>query len=159
MTAIDSTAIVQAVISHAVATGFFDRFAGHEPKSSPGSGLTGSVWVATGPDPIPGRSGLATVNAKLVLNVRLYTNMKPAAATDEVDLIDPNLIKAVDALMSAYVGAFTLDGLVEEIDVFGMAGGVSLGAKYGYIDIGGTLYRAATLTVPCIVGDVWVEVA
>lgn len=158
MAGVDSDSIIKAVISHASSTGFFDRFAGHEPKSSPGSGLTGSVWVDR-VDPITSRSGLAIVSAKLTLNVRLYTNMKPGATPDEADMIDPNLTKAVDAMMSAYAGAFTLDGLIEEVDLLGMSGGTPLSARYGYIDIGGTLYRAATLTVPCIVGDVWQEAA
>ncbi len=155
---IDSVAIIDAVVSHAVQTGLFDRFSGHEPASPPGSGLTGAVWVDTGPDPIQSRSGLSTVNAKVVLNVRLYTNMKPAASPEERDVIDPALLSAVDSMMRAYSGAFTLDGLVEEVDIFGMAGGTALGVRYGYINIGGTLYRVANITVPCILGDIWTEI-
>lgn len=159
VSSVDSNALLNAVMSHAISTGFFDRFNGHEPASPPGNGLTGSLWVDTGPDPVASRSGLATVNVKTVLNVRLYMNMKPTAEPEERDQIDPEMIRAVDALMSAYAGAFTLDGLIEEIDLLGMVGGgTPLGVRYGYITIGSTLYRAATITVPCILGDAWREI-
>ncbi len=42
----DIAGILDGVISHALATGLFDGGVnGHEPKSSPGNGLTCAVWA------------------------------------------------------------------------------------------------------------------
>lgn len=154
---VQSGPIIQAVISVASATGRFDRFAGHEPASPPGNGLSGSVWVA-GIDALAQQSGLATVTVLLTLNVRLYTNMKPGADPADRDLIDPNLTDAVDATMASLANAYTLGGLIQEVDLLGGMSGTRLAARYGYINIGGTLYRACTITVPCVVADVWQEI-
>lgn len=148
--ALDTTGILDKVVSHAMASGRFDRVNQHEPKNAPGHGLTCAVW-ANQIGPARG-SGLAATSALVVLNVRIYTNM----LAEPQDAIDPRVADATDALFNAYIGGFTLGGTVQAVDVRGMAG-IPIAALAGYINIGGVLYRCMTITLPVIVNDVWAE--
>jgi hypothetical protein len=149
----ESEAIIEAVASHAMASGYFERVNQFEPKSSPGTGLVGSVWVnSIGPQ--VGASGLNRTSVRFTVNVRVYTSM----LAEPADRIDPQLMQAVDALLAAYSGDFTLDGLVRNIDLLGM-GGPPLGAEAGYVEIEKKLFRIMTITVPMILSDVWEQVA
>jgi hypothetical protein len=150
--ALDSEAIIEAVASHAMASGWFDRVNQHEPKNAPGYGVTAAVWVE---DIRPAlSSGLASSSALLVLSVRLYTSM----LQEPQDAIDPNMAKAVDALFAAYAGDFTLGGLVRHVDLRGSEGS-PLQAKAGYINQDQRMYRVFTITLPVVVNDAWDEEA
>lgn len=150
---LDATAILSAVVSHALTLGQFEQVNGHEPISAPGNGLTAAVW-AQEIGPVPSSSGLASTSARLVLNVRIYTSMLQEPA----DAIDPNMLTALDALMAAYSGDFELGGLVRNVDLLGQAG-AALAAQAGYIELDGGTYRVYTLTLPLIVSDVWDQAA
>lgn len=149
---LNTGAIINAVQSHAMASGLFERVNGHEPKNAPGNGITAAVW-ADAILPVPAGSGLAKTTARLVLNVRVYTNM----LAEPQDAIDPAVCDAVDALMAAYSGDFELGGLVRNVDLLGQSG-PPLSAQAGYIPQDGKLYRAMTITLPVIVSDVWEQV-
>ena len=149
--ALDINGILDAVASHAAASGYFDRVGTHEPENAPGFGLTAAVWM----DRLsPVLSGLASTTGRVVFNVRLFTPM----AQEPADAIDPNLTAACDALFRAYVGDFTLGGLVREVDVRGSQG-IGLEARAGYIEQDGTLLRVYTITLPVVVNDLWDEAA
>jgi len=150
---LSTAAIINAVVSSAAATGFFERVNEHEPVSSPGNGITAAVWVDR-IVPAPGASGLASTAALFVLNLRIYS----LAQAEPRDAIDSNLSDAVDALLTAYGAGFTLGGLVRDIDLEGEFG-TPLSAQYGYVDIDTAMYRCATLTVPCVISDVWAQSA
>lgn len=143
--------LLTALQDHALRLGCFDAVNGHEPKKAPGVGITAAVWV----DRIsPVRtSGLAGSSVLMTANVRLYTNMLGPTQ----DSIDPNLTDALDQLMAAYVGDFTLGGLIRKIDVHGEHG-TTLDAQAGYIQQDGMLLRVYTLKVPMIVNDAWEQV-
>ena len=147
---LDTGAIIAAVRSHALASGEFDRAPGHEPKSKPGSGLTCAVWVQRGPAPTARSSGLAATSARLILNVRIYTNM----ISDPQDEIDPRIVAAVDTLMTLFNGDFTLGGLVSHVDVLGMHG-IPLDAQAGYLQQDGAIFRVMTITLPVIIENAW----
>lgn len=149
---INSLDLVESVASHAMASGYFNRVNQHEPKSPPGLDLTAAVWAAS-IGPAAGHSGLAATAAYVVLNVRLYTNM----LSDPEGMIDPKLMEATDALMAAYSTDFTLDGLVQNIDLLGQ-GGQTLSAEAGYVQIGNdreSMFRVMTITLPMIIPDAW----
>lgn len=146
-------AIMNAVTSHAAASGFFDRVGGHEPKNAPGRGLSAAVWVDR-IEPIARVSGLASSGALVVLNVRVYTNM----LQDPPDLIDPSLVAAVDALITAYSGDFELGGNVRSVDLLG-AHSAGLGASAGYLEQDGKLFRVMTISLPLVITDAWNQVA
>lgn len=141
--------ILEAAVSHALASGHFERVNAHEPKNAPGNGLTAALW-AQSLSPVRGASGLLKTSARLVLNVRVYSNM----LQEPQDAIDPAVIAAVDALMDAYSGDFELGGNVRNVDLLGQAG-VPLSAEAGYLNQDGRMYRVMTITLPLIINDVW----
>lgn len=149
---IGATILIEAVASHAMASGYFDKVNQYEPKSAPQTNLTASVWIQSF-GPAHGQSGLISTTMRFLVNVRIYCNM----LQDPPDMIDPSLMEAVDALMSAYSGDFTLDGLVREVDLLGMTG-EELGGAAGYIEIDKKMFRVFTLAVPMIVNDVYSQV-
>ena len=151
--ALAASAIVDAVASHAMASGLFDRVSGHEPKNAPGSGLTAAVWADT-IGPVPAASGLASTSGRVVLKVRLYTSM----TMDPADAIDPEIMDAVDVLFAAYSGDFDLGGSVRNVDLEG-ATGPGLSAQAGYLNQDGKLMRIMDITIPVIVSDLWTQVA
>lgn len=143
-------AVLDAVVSHAMASGRFETVNAHEPKNAPGNGLTCAVWV-DGVVPVLS-SGLASTSAVLRLNVRIFTNM----LGEPQDLIDPNVMVAVDELFAAYIGDFELGGLIRNVDVRGQHG-VPLSAQAGYINQDQVMLRVVTITLPLIVNDAWEE--
>lgn len=145
--------IVDAIQSHALATGAFEHVNAHEPKRAPGSNLHAAVWVQE-MSPCPGVSGLSLTAVRLEFNVRVYTSM----LAEPQDAIDPQVMDAVDALMAAYHSDLTFDGLIHAIDVFG-AYGNKIKATAGYINQDGKLFRVMTITLPVVVADVWNQVA
>lgn len=153
MTDLDLAAYRSACMSHAQGLGVFGQVIGHQPVSAPGSGLTYAMWV--GPvRPIPARSGLNTVSARLELRGQILT----PADSEPADDVDVLVTDAVSKLMGAYCGDFTLTNLVANIDLLG-AHGTPLTADTGYTTFpGGTTYRVATLTIPLIIQNAWNEV-
>lgn len=147
-----ATAILDALVSHAASLGLFERVNQHEPINAPGSGLTCAMWADT-IGPVPAGSGLRATSARIVWYVRIYTSW----LSDPADTIDPLLMAAVDELMAAYSGDFTLGGLVRNVDLLGQSG-ISLTAAAGYIEHDSKVFRVFTVTVPVIVNDAWEQV-
>jgi len=147
----DVPTILDKVVSHAMATGLFDRVNTYEPKSAPGSGLTAAIWVER-IAPQPGGSGLASTTGRLELSVRLYTNM----LQDPQEAIDPNLLSATDTLFTAYSGDFSLDGAVRNVDLLGM-NGIGLSARAGYIRQDSALFRVMDISLPLVINDLWTQ--
>jgi hypothetical protein len=142
-----------ALRSHAAELGVFERVGGSQPKNAPGNGLTYAVW----PDdisPSAKSSGLGTVSANVVYFGRIY---QPAEAMPFDDIEDEMLV-ALDTLLAAYCGDFTLGGLIRCVDILG-AEGTDLNAKSGWVRFDDGLYRVITITIPMIVNDAWVEEA
>jgi hypothetical protein len=149
--AINITGILDGITSHAAATGLFDRVMGHEPKSPPGNGLSYVAWFQ-GIRPVPSASGLAISSGLLTFNARLYSSF----VQQPEDAIDPNLVAAVDVLMTAYSGDFELGGNVRNIDLLGQTG-TPLSAQAGYLTQAGKTYRVVTIVLPAIVNDLWAQ--
>lgn len=156
MSGFDAAAVRSLVAkaeSAAMKTGQFRSVNFHEPKSAPSGGLTCALWVQS-IEPIGAASGLTSTSGYVVLYARLYGNMlqKPE------DEIDPRMLTAVTALIGAYSADFTLGGTVRNIDLLG-AYGEKLGAQAGYVTVGSGMYRVMTVTVPCVVNDMWAQVS
>lgn len=152
--AIESQDLIDRIASHAMTTGYFDRVNQHEPKNKPGRGLTCAIWIDR-IEPARGRSGLAATDARVVFNVRVYSNM----LQQPQDAIDPNVMIAADALFEAYSGDFDLGDEDRFIDLLGMTQGHPLFCQSGYINIDNMVYRVLTLTVPVIVSNAWTQTA
>lgn len=151
MADLDLPAYRSAVMSHAQGLGLFGNVLDHEPVSAPGSGLSYAVWVKN-VRPVPARSGLASVSARLELNGRIYM---PADTEPQGD-VDASVTGAVSGLFNAYCGDFQLGGSVAEVDLLGEHG-ASISADFGYTRFDSTTYRVAMLTIPLIINDLWTE--
>lgn len=148
--ALDINGILDVIVTHAQNSGYFSTVAQHESKKANTTGLTVGVWIER-IDPIKS-SGLNSVSARLELEMRVYstTYMEP------YDDIDTNLMEAVDALFTAYIGDFELGGEARHIDVFG-AYGAPLGVRVGYYNSDGNEFRVFQIKIPIIVNDIWDE--
>lgn len=150
---IGAKTLIDAVASQVMAAGFFDAVNGAEPKGAPpDTGLTAAVWVQD-LSPVQAQSGLATTTMLFTVSVRLYTSM----IAEPQDMIDPQLMAAVDVLMNAYTGNFSLGGLIESIDLLGRAS-PGLRGDAGYVQLDNKMFRVFTITVPMLVNDVYVQV-
>lgn len=163
---LDTGAIIDAIVSYALASGYFERVNAHEPKSAPSTqGLTAAVWWGQ-TTPAPRGSGLAKTTARIEINMRIYLSM----LTEPQDDIDRRITDATDALIVAYSGDFDLGIAGREIDLLGRSG-VAMHARAGYVeqdrkmyrrgdhvDQDKKVYRTATLLIPIIAYDVWTQV-
>jgi hypothetical protein len=148
--ALNITNILDAVVSHALATGHFYTVNQHESKKSPSSGLSASVWVER-ITPIK-TSGLANTSIRLELTVRIYSSTTGTPYDD----IDPDLTRAMDDLLGAYVSDFELGGNVRHVDVFG-AYGHPLDSRAGYLNLDGREFRVFSITLPLVCDDLWTQ--
>ena len=146
---LNTTALLDAVATHALSLGLFAVVNGHEPKSAPVAGVYGALW-ANDIRPAVGRSGLNSTSIRLEFSFRIGTDM----LSEPQDDIDLTILVAASALMSAYSGGFALGGQVAEVDLLG-AYGAPLSAKAGYLEQDKRLYRVMTLTIPLIVNDLF----
>jgi hypothetical protein len=145
--------ILQEIESIALTLGLFEQVNTHEPKNTPGNGLTAAIW-AVHLRPVPERSGLDRTSVRLQFSFRIYTNM----LQEENDGIDIRVIEACDRVMGAFTGKFTLNGTVAFIDLLGETG-EPMNVLSGYLEIGGKMYRIVTIDFPFIIDDAWQQVA
>jgi hypothetical protein len=145
-------ALMQALESHALTLGLFDRTNMHEPKNAPGNGLSYSLWVQ---DIRPSKTtGLAETDGVVTFNGRIY---KPMLAAPQ-NQIDPDILGAAAALLAEYSGNFTLAGTVLAVDLLGIHG-TPLSAQAGYLNQDSKLFRVMVITIPVIIEDVWGQTA
>ncbi len=147
--ALNSSFLINALASHASATGLFDVVNGHEPKNAPTSHLACAIWIQ---DYKPASSGLASTSMRLTFNVRLYSSM----LQEPQDMIDPDLMDAVDVLLADYIGNLTMGGLLREVDVRGIDGN-PITAQAGYLQQDNKIFRVMTIFVPLVINDVYTE--
>lgn len=141
--------LVARLESIAMATAVFRTVNFHEPKSAPGTGLRLAIWLQS-VEPIATASGLASTSGYVICSARVYGNML-AKPEDETD---PRIMTAMVTLIGAYTADFTLGGTIRNLDLLGMYG-QKLGAQAGYVTIDSHLYRQMTLTIPCVISDLW----
>lgn len=148
---IDAASLFDAVATHLMTLGLFDRVGRHEPENGPGNGL--SAMVTLDPAflrPDPARSGLTATTARVTLRIQIMlpTTYEPA---DEIDVM---LLDAASRVIDAYGGDFELGGQVRNVDLLG-GGGTPLSADAGYIQIDGQAYRVVVIPVPLVINDAW----
>lgn len=141
--------ILDAIVSDIQMSGYFDRVNEHEPKSSPGHGITAAVWCDR-IENVGRASGLAITAALLTFVVRTYKRMN---APPE-DTIDRTMMKAVSNLSRRYHDDFDFSGAIGHVDLLG-AYSQGMYAQAGYIEVDKTNFRVFDLYIPCIVYDVW----
>lgn len=146
--ALDIVGLLNAMVSHAMGTGYFQQVNEHESKQSAFIGLTCEIWVEQ-IAPVK-TSGLATTTLRIQFQVRIYSG----TISEPYDDLDSGLVIALDALMRDYMDDFTLGGLVRHVDVFG-AHGNGVMARTGFVNHDGSEFRVFSINVPVIVDDLW----
>jgi hypothetical protein len=152
--AFTAKALFDALASEARQLGVFERVCTHEPKSPPGAGMTLALWWGAPLEAYPGGSGLSAVSARTEIHGRVYRSY---LAKDE-DSIDLQILDAVIAYFGALVNAFTLGGIVRNVDVLGESGGLMNGQP-AYLEMDAKPYRVADLVIPVVINDLWPEAA
>lgn len=147
--ALNAEILTNAMASHAAGLGVFDMVNLHEPKSAPGNRITCAIWVQ---DMVPASSGLAATSFRITFNVRIFSAM----LQEPQDAIDPEILNAVDLLLSDYIGNFTLGGLLREVDIRGIDGN-PLRVDAGYLTQDGKTYRVMTISLPVVINDLYAE--
>jgi hypothetical protein len=152
---INSAAIMNALQTHALRTGYFTNVNGHEPKSAPQlrDQVALSFWA--GPIRAIQASGLTSVSYRWDIIGRIYVS----ADSDPGDAIDPTVVDATVALLSSLAADFTLDSVLPAgtprmrcIDVLGMEG-APLGGEPGYYDYGEQTLRTMDILIPLLIND------
>lgn len=149
---LNTGAVLDAIASHAMTLGLFETVNTHEVVAAPGHGLHAEIWAAA-ISPVPAASGLRATSAVVVWTVRI----RGSADAQPRDMIDPNMMAAVDTLIGAYSGDFTLGGLVRNVDLLGQAS-AGLGARAGYLEQDRRVFRVYDITLPVVINDVWEQV-
>lgn len=150
--------LIENVVSDVQRGGWCDRVNEYEPTRKPGHGITAAVFPDyIGPTVV---SGLSATSARINIFVRLYMPMPLAKVgyPGAIDVIDRKMLKAVSNIMRRYHDDFDFEGTIRNVDLLGSHGQQSLEARSGYIEIDGVHHRVFTITVPCIVNDVWPQV-
>jgi hypothetical protein len=149
----DVNDIFDRLVSHMLASGRFDAVNKHEPKNSPGNGVSCSLWISS-IRPIR-TSGLNSTSCLIAFSARIYTSF----TSEPFDMIDPNVTSATVDLIGRLSANFELGGQddVREIDLLG-AYGEPLSGKAGYVEISKHMYRVMTVTIPVVINDIWSQV-
>jgi hypothetical protein len=147
------TTIRDPIASHVLAAGIYDTFDGHPPDVVPNSGIHG-IQEFGGMKRARGRggSGLASTSMLVIVTVSTFLAIEQEPADD----VDPQVVDAANALFSSFLGDFTLGGNVRCIDV-GASQGVEMSVDPAYATVGGVKVRAAVLSVPIIMNDLYAE--
>lgn len=151
--------LTQALETHALRLGFFDRVNKSEPKRAPDFGITMAIWpqmlVPLGPN-----SGLSTTSGLVTYVARIYQPM----LQDPIDMIELNMMRATAAFITALSADFQLtdasggtDPLVRNIDLLGSVS-PGLSAQAGYLEVDRTKFRVMDIGVPMIVNDAFEQV-
>ncbi len=148
---IDTQSYMDAIASHAAASGHFESVNSVDIGSTPSNqGIVAVLWPRR-IRALPGASGLNSTSVAIEFNMRLMCSMN----TDPFGQIDPRMIAAADALMNAYSGDFTLGGTIAYVDLLGQHG-APMESQSGFLTIGeDERFRIVDITIPCIINDVW----
>jgi hypothetical protein len=135
-----------ALEGHLEASGYFGKVQVGEFKSAPDEVFAASVWlVGASAYQVYLDGGSAEVHT---VNVRIYRRLFSESESE----IEYDIAQAVSQTMSDFSGEFDLGGTIRNIDIGGIAG-ASLSVDFGHLDVGGTLFRVADITVPMLVDD------
>ncbi len=153
MTGLNSSTVLSDLVSLAQTLGVFSTVNSHELRNAPASPLVLELWLDR-VTPLASQSGLAATSALVIWNgrIRISANAEPL---DNQDVV---VLNAVDALMAAYSGDFSLSGDAACIDLLGLSG-ASLQARAGFLLQDNKQYRVMDITIPVIVNDAFPQVA
>ena len=138
-------ATIQSINSFLRAGGYVSQASVGEPKSPPTEYVSASVIM----DSFSVVSlTLGTTIELQSVTIRLYLNML-MEPTEEVEY---KLAEVASQIGSDLLGDYDLGASIRNVDVGGQHGS-PLRAQWGYVDLGGTMFRVVDIFVPLIVDD------
>lgn len=155
MAMLSTRTYMDKLISHALSLGHLSSVNEVDIASNPGNSDLIGILYFRGARPIGAGSGLNSTSVVVEFTMRLVRSVN----TDPLGQIDPQMVDAMDTLMNAYSGDFTLDGAISYVDLLGEHG-QALDADSGFLKITEDLtYRIIDITIPCVIHDVWIQEA
>ncbi len=141
--AYDVLASLVALQSKVKASGFVPSCELGEPKQPPVDRLHAGIYMR---DQRVSKVTLASTIEVHTAIVRLYMNafIEPAGTTET------ELARTASNLQADWFADYNLGDEIRNIDIAGEEG-EAVGAAWGYVDVGGTMYRLCDITVPMIV--------
>jgi len=136
-------ATLQRIQGYMKASGYVKAALIGEPKAPPDT-VTSAVFMSS--------TGVAiltlgtTIEQHVVIN-RLYHEAFSNAETAELVLAE-----IVSEVWSDLLGEFDLGATIRNVDAGGQHG-VPASTRWGYVDVGGTMFRVADMLLPLIVDD------
>lgn len=142
--AFNLTATLDALLTHLAGSGHFEHVQVGEPKSPPSTtGLTGAIFI----------SNLVTNDLTFQLGVevhtvtvRCYLNMMHEPQKD----VELKIAEAISKIITDLLGDWNLSTAIDHIDSAGQFGS-GIDVNFSYLDVGGTMFRLADITVPMVV--------
>lgn len=140
--AFDITTTINLVVSFLQKRGEYSFVQIGEPKSPPRGDLAAAVFVSDAS--VVGVTLQTTIEIH-ELTIRLYRNMMEEPEEDN----ELRISQAVTGIVSDLLGDYDLGASVRNIAVGEY--GRTISATYGYLDVGGTMYRMVDISVPLVV--------
>ena len=145
--AFDIKNTLHAVETYVQNLGLFSTVQIGEPKQAVGQGLHAAIYMQS-VSIIMIYVGGETRESHIV-QLRVYKDML-AENTDPQNNLESELASVVSKLMENLLGDTDLESSIMSIDAGGMDGG-SMTATYGYLTLGGVMYRVVNINIPLIV--------
>tara|TARA_Y100000310_G_scaffold50965_1_gene47025 strand:- start:2057 stop:2512 length:456 start_codon:yes stop_codon:yes gene_type:complete len=142
--AFNLTATLNALLTHLAGAGHFEQVQIGEPKSPPSTtGLTGAIFIANlVTNDITFQLGIEVHT----VTIRCYLNMMHEPHKD----IELKLAGAISKIITDLLGDWNLSTAIKHIDSGAeFSSGIDVG--FSYLDVGGTMFRVADITVPMVV--------
>ncbi len=141
------TSTLDSVLSYLQASAYFTAGAQlGEPKAPPeGNGLFAAVFMSSA---AVAELTLGTTIERHDVTVRIYRNM----LSDPTGDVETEVAIVVQKVLSDLAGDFDLGATIRAIDVGGMHG-PPLATTWGYVDVGGIMFRSADIALGLIVDD------
>jgi hypothetical protein len=127
--------------------GLFSTVQIGEPKQALGQGFHAAIFMQSVSISMVYLGGDTRENH--VAQLRIYKDML-AEYTDPQNSLEAELASVVSKLMSNLLSDTDLESSIMSIDAGGMDG-TSMTATYGYIEVGGQMYRIVDIGIPFIV--------
>ena len=141
--AIKST--LQAISDYIQKSGYVQKSTIGEPKAPPSEPVSAAVFldsVAVAALTLNGTIEVHTVT------LRLYMDM----LGDPTEDIEFGMAEVVSNISSDLLGEYDLGASIRNVDAAGMHGS-PLRATWGYVDVGGKMFRIVDMSIPLIVDD------
>ena len=136
---------IEAISSFLQAGGYIEKEGVGEPKSPPAEELSASVFMdSVGVVELT----LGTTIEIHTVNIRLYMKM----LQEPTEQVEYKLAEVVSDIGSDLLGDYDLGATIRNVDAGGSKGS-AMRAQWGYLDLGGTMFRVVDLFVPLLVDD------